>query len=128
MAPQYSSLSIGAYMKKVEEARTELTSETPISFLRSWHRHPLLIFDIADNIHQVLQKFLAEVRRRVPVLFTAHSLPERVVAMKGPYPNEVKGTVEAVDERLGAQPTRFASKPGTIRRSLVGAGGGRSSG
>ena len=108
MAPQHSSLSIGAYMKKVEEARTELASETPISFVTSWHRHPLLISSIADNVHQTLQKFPAEVRSRVTVLFTAHSLPERVVAMKDPYAEEVKGTVQAVCEQLGSQPTRFA--------------------
>lgn len=108
MAPQYSSLSIGAYMKKVEEARRELASETPISFVTSWHRHPLLIASIAGNIHQTLQKFPVEVRSGVPILFTAHSLPERVVAMKDPYPEEVKGTVQAVCEQLGSQPTRFA--------------------
>jgi ferrochelatase len=108
MAPQYSSLSIGAYMKKVEEARAELASETPISFVTSWHRHPLLIAAIVDNIRRALQAFPAEVRSRVPILFTAHSLPERVVAMKDPYPDEVKATAQAVCEQLGSQPTRFA--------------------
>ncbi|WHZ22704.1 MAG: Coproporphyrin ferrochelatase [Nitrospira sp.] len=108
MAPQYSSLSIGAYMKKVEEARAESASEVPISFVTSWHRHPLLIAGIADNIGQTLQKFPADVRPHVPVLFTAHSLPERVVVMKDPYPEEVAGTVEAVCAQLGARPTRFA--------------------
>lgn len=108
MAPQYSSLSIGAYMKKVEEARTELSSETPITFVTSWHRHPLLVAAIVDNIRRALQKFPVEVRSCVPVLFTAHSLPERVVAMKDPYSDQVKGTVQAVCEQLGAQPTRFA--------------------
>jgi ferrochelatase len=49
MAPQYSSLSIGAYMKKVEEARAELASETPISFVTSWHRHPLLVAAIVEK-------------------------------------------------------------------------------
>jgi protoporphyrin/coproporphyrin ferrochelatase len=41
-------------------------------------------------------------------LFTAHSLPERVVAMQDPYPEEVRGTVQAICEQLGSQPTRFA--------------------
>ena len=108
MAPQYSSLSIGAYMKKVEEARAELASETPISFVTSWHRHPRLIAGIVDNIHRTLHKFPAEVRSRVPILFTAHSLPERVLAMKDPYPEEVQGTAQAVCARLGSQPTRVA--------------------
>ncbi|MBX3235656.1 MAG: ferrochelatase [Nitrospiraceae bacterium] len=108
MAPQYSSLSIGAYMNKVEEARAELANETPISFVTSWHRHPLLVAAITDNIQQSLQKFPADVRAKVPVLFTAHSLPERIVAMKDPYPDEVKATAASVCERLGTQPTRFA--------------------
>ena len=108
MAPQYSSLSIGVYVKKVEEARSELASEAPISFVTSWHRHPLLIASIADNVHQTLQTFPSELRSRVPILFTAHSLPERVVAMKDPYPEEVRGTVQAICEQLGSQPTRFA--------------------
>lgn len=108
LAPQYSSLSIGAYVKKVEEARAELADETPISFVTSWHRHPLLIAAIVGHIRQTLERFPAEVRAQVPVLFTAHSLPERVVAMKDPYPEEVRGTVEAVGAQLGGQPRRFA--------------------
>ena len=108
MAPQYSSLSIGAYIKKVEETRRELASETPISFVTSWHRHPLLIASIVGNIHQTLQRFPLDVRSSVPILFTVHSLPERVVAMKDPYPEEVQGTVQSVCEQLGSQPIRFA--------------------
>lgn len=108
MAPQQSSLSTGAYQKKVEEARAELQSRTPVSYVGSWHRHPKLIAAIVENIQKALLKFPADVRAAVPVLFTAHSLPERVVAMKDPYPGEVKGTVEAVTAVLRSQPTCFA--------------------
>lgn len=108
MAPQYSSLSIGAYVKKVEDARAALADETPISFVTSWHRHPLLIAAIVDNIRRTLDLFPRDVCGQVPVLLTAHSLPERVVAMKDPYPEEVHGTAEAVAAQLGGQPTRFA--------------------
>ncbi len=108
MAPQYSALSIGAYVQKVEEARAQLADETPISFVTSWHRHPLLIASIVERIRRTLERFPAAVRAQVPVVFTAHSLPERVVAMKDPYPDEVRGTVEAVCAQLGGQPTRFA--------------------
>ncbi len=108
MAPQQSSLSTGAYRKQVEEARTELHSTTPVSFVGSWNRHPKLIAAIVEHIQQALLKFPADVRSTVPVLFTAHSLPERIVAMKDPYPDEVSGTVEAVTQQLGGRPTRFA--------------------
>lgn len=108
MAPQQSSLSTGAYRKKVEEARTALHSNCPVSYVGSWHRHPQFITAIVANIHRALLKFPADVRATVPVLFTAHSLPERIVAMKDPYPEEVKGTVGAVRALLGNQPTCFA--------------------
>jgi ferrochelatase len=108
MAPQQSSLSTGAYRKQVEEAQAGLSSSCSVSYIGSWNRHPKLVAAIVENIQQGLLKFPADVRATVPVLFTAHSLPERIVAMKDPYPQEVKGTVEAVTALLGDQPTRFA--------------------
>lgn len=108
MAPQQSSLSTGAYRKKVEEARSGLADQTSVTYVGSWNRHPKLITAIVERIRQGFQKFPADVRAAVPVLFTAHSLPERIVAMKDPYPDEVKGTVEAVRQHLGNQPTYFA--------------------
>jgi len=108
MAPQYSSMSIGAYVKKLEEARGALGGEFPVSFVRSWHRHPGLVQAIADNVQAGLLKFPAGIRTKVPILFTAHSLPERIVEMKDPYPDEVRGTMEAVCGRLGVVTTRFA--------------------
>jgi len=108
MAPQQSSLSTGAYQKKVEEARSALRSTCAVSYVGSWNRHPQLIAAIVENIRQGLLKFPPDLCSQVPILFTAHSLPERIVAMKDPYPDEVKGTVDAVTACLGHQPTRFA--------------------
>lgn len=108
LAPQQSSLSTGAYRKKVEEARAVLQSTVPISYVGSWNTHPKLIAAIVDQIEQTLDRFPPHERKHVPVLFTAHSLPQRVVAMKDPYPDEVKATVEAVSARLGKRPTTFA--------------------
>ena len=108
MAPQYSSMSIGAYVTKVEEARAALGGDFPVSYVQSWHRHPRLVKAIAENIAVGLQKFPAEVRARAPILFTAHSLPERILQMKDPYPDEVRGTMEAVCKELGAVTARFA--------------------
>ncbi|UVT20963.1 MAG: ferrochelatase [Nitrospira sp.] len=108
MAPQQSSLSTGAYRRKVEEARAEWEDRTGVTYVGSWHRHPRLIEAIVDNIRQGLLAFPSDVRATVPVLFTAHSLPERIVAMKDPYPEEVKGTVESVTRLLGSQSTYFA--------------------
>lgn len=101
MAPQYSALSIGAYRKKVEEARAALGGDFPISYVQSWHCHPGLIQALADRIAAGLEKFPADIRAQVPVLFTAHSLPERIVQAGDPYPGEVRATMAAVCRKLG---------------------------
>jgi ferrochelatase len=108
MAPQYSSMSIGAYIKKVEEARAALGGDFPVSYVQSWHEHPRLIAAIADNIAAALQKFPTDVRSRVPVLFTAHSLPERILQARDPYPDHVRATMDAVCRVLGPATARFA--------------------
>jgi ferrochelatase len=108
LAPQYSSMSIGTYRRKVEEARAALRSECPISYVESWHRHPRLIGAIVENIQAGLQRFPADLRSQVPILFTAHSLPERIAATQDPYPDQVRGTMEAVISRLGGRVSRFA--------------------
>jgi protoporphyrin/coproporphyrin ferrochelatase len=103
MAPQYSTMSIGAYIKKVEEARTLHGGEFPISYVQSWHQHPLLVSAISKNIEHGLQRFPPDIRSTLPIIFTAHSLPERILGMNDPYPTEVRGTMEAVCRQLGAQ-------------------------
>ena len=108
MAPQYSSLSIGAYVKKVEEARTILGGEFPISYVESWYRHPGLIQAIVENARQALEKFPTGVRSLVPIIFTAHSLPERILQMNAPYPEQVQGTMQAVCEQVRPVTARFA--------------------
>ena len=108
MAPQYSAMSIGAYMKKVEEARAQLGGDFPVSYVKSWHAHPLLVKAVADSIAKALLKFPADVRAKVPILFTAHSLPSRILEMKDPYPDEVRGTMDAVCRALGEPSARFA--------------------
>jgi ferrochelatase len=108
MAPQFSTLSVGAYMKKLEEARTALGSDVPTTGVQSWSRHPRFIAAIAENIRTALQKFPADVRSAVPITFTAHSLPERILTMDDPYPDQVRGTMEAVCAILGPVTARFA--------------------
>jgi ferrochelatase len=108
MAPQTSSMSTGAYRKKVEEAQALLNDHHSVSYVGTWNRHPKLIAAVVDNIQKALGLFPPAVRREVTVLFTAHSLPERIVAMNDPYPEEVKGTVAAVTACLGGRPAAFA--------------------
>lgn len=108
LAPQNSRMSVGAYIKKVEDAQAETGEPTRFTYISSWNTHPTLIRAIAANIREGLKRFPDEVRDRVPVLFTAHSLPERILKDDDPYPREVRGTVEAVVAAIRPAVWRFA--------------------
>ena len=106
MAPQNSQMTVGAYIRKVEEARAQSSTPSAFTCVRSWNLHPLLIAAIAANIEETQRKFTAD--STVPILFTAHSLPLRILENQDPYPQEVRATVEAVVAKVRPEVWRFA--------------------
>jgi protoporphyrin/coproporphyrin ferrochelatase len=104
MAPHYSRMSIGAYFKKVEDAGSPIE----VREIERWHLLPGYLSAVETRIRTALQKFPADVRDQVNVIFTAHSLPKRILEWSDPYPNELDETVEAIGSRLGNQPYEFA--------------------
>jgi len=104
MAPHYSRLSIGAYFKKVDEAQAPMT----VARIERWYLLPGYLDALADRVRAALEKFPANVRADVPIIFTAHSLPQRIREWNDPYPDELRATVAAVMERLGPRPHEFA--------------------
>jgi ferrochelatase len=94
LAPQFSTLSVQKYM---DAAQAALPPGADFTCVRSFHDHPLLI-----------EAFAERVRAEAPqpgedVVFTAHSLPQRVAASGDPYPDEVAATAKAVAARCGIQ-------------------------
>ena len=110
LAPQYSAMTVGKYLEKLADARADVGGgEIPLSAVKSWATHPGLVAGLAERIGDALGRFPEEERPSIPVLFTAHSLPERIRRDADPYPDEVRATMEAVIARLPAgQPTTFA--------------------
>lgn len=110
MAPHYSSMSIGAYYKKVEEANLSIT------FLRieDWHLEPGYLDALTNRIRVAFQRFPQEVHAEVSVIFTAHSLPQRILERNDPYPTQLRETVSALMQRLGSQPHEFAYQSAAI--------------
>jgi ferrochelatase len=110
MAPHYSRMSIGAYYKKIEEAQSPIE----IARIERWHLLPGYLDALTNRVKAALQKFPTEVRATVPIIFSAHSLPERILSWNDPYPDELRATVTAVMERLGPHPHEFAFQSAAI--------------
>ncbi len=108
LTPYYSRLSVGAYLEKLDEARKEHHAAFTVSTIESWNDQPALIEAFAEKVAQARDRFPAEIRRKVPILFTAHSLPERILKENDPYPRELLETVEAIVKEIGPAEWRFA--------------------
>jgi ferrochelatase len=110
MAPHYSRMSIQAYFNKIEEANSDMQ----IARIHDWHLLPEYLDALVDRVRAALDRFPQSIRAEVPVIFTAHSLPERILEWGDPYPLQLLATTEALMERLEPRPYEFAYQSAAI--------------
>ena len=103
LAPHYSALSVGAYEKRLLDAAR---GRLDLALVRSWGDHPKFLEAVAERVRRALQRF--PVPDAVQVLFTAHSLPERILAAGDPYADELQASAAAVARLAGVGEWRFA--------------------
>lgn len=82
LAPQNSRTSVGLYRKAVETSAATMR----LDFTPEWHSHPLLIESFTENLRSKLGELSATGNKAVPVLFTAHSVPERTLLATADQP------------------------------------------
>jgi ferrochelatase len=94
LAPHYSRGSVGEYHKRA--AATAASHGLPYTPVDSWHALPAWRDAQAARVRAAL----ATLPARTKVLFTAHSLPERVLE-NDPYPDQLRASAAAIAERVG---------------------------
>ncbi|HZT77937.1 MAG TPA: ferrochelatase [Vicinamibacterales bacterium] len=94
LAPQFSSLSVQKYN---DAAQAALPAGVTFAAVESYHAHPLLLDAFAERVRD------AAPRPDELVVFTAHSLPVRVIEAGDRYADEVAATARGVAERAGVQ-------------------------
>ena len=99
LAPHYSSLSVGDYARRAEAAADE--AGVALSMVRSWHLEPGYLDLLAGFVRQETARLAG--REPVEVVFTAHSLPTRILEVGDPYPDQLAETAAAVAERAGVE-------------------------
>jgi ferrochelatase len=95
LAPHYSALSIAGYRDRLEEA---LDGRAELRFVESWHDHPPFVDVLADRVQGT----------DAHVVFTAHSLPVRILDMGDPYWDQLLETSRLVADRAGIERWSFA--------------------
>jgi ferrochelatase len=95
LAPHYSAFSVGQYLDRLATAAAP--HDIVVHGITSWATEPAFIDFVATDI----RARLAEMPTATRVLFTAHSLPQRIIAAGDPYPSELMATAEGVAAAVG---------------------------
>lgn len=100
LAPHYSRLSIGRYRERVASAVTATGQPLTWHLIDSWAHQEKLLATQAEHLRAALAAAPLPAGARRKVLFTAHSLPARILADGDPYPAELRGNAEAMAARV----------------------------
>lgn len=104
MAPHYSSMSIGAYHKAVDATADGMQ----VAHINRWNLLPGYLDALTERINDALLRFPEDVRGSVPIIYTAHSLPEAIKAMGDPYESDLHATFEEMKKRFPEHPGFWA--------------------
>ncbi len=108
MSPQYSPIIMSGYTRTLEDAVGELHRDNlELKIAGDWHLQPYFLQALAERVQQALERFPEDVRARVPVLLTAHSMPRRVIDKEPDYINSLKETAARVAELVGLPKERW---------------------
>jgi ferrochelatase len=95
LAPHYSALSIAGYREQLERA---LAGRSELRFVESWHDEPGFVELLADRVRGT----------GAHVVFTAHSLPVRILEARDPYRDQLLETSRLVAEAAGLDAWSFS--------------------
>ena len=100
LAPHFSSMSVGEYAGRASAALGAGEGGPEFEIVRSWATAPGYIAWLAGAVDDALAR-LGPAAADAEVVFTAHSLPERILDAGDPYPDELRATAEAVVRAAG---------------------------
>jgi len=107
MTPFRSRASTGAYIEEVNHVNKNLGEKAEASFVEGWHLHPLFIEAIRDKIEEGLMQFIPGKRKKVHLIFSAHSLPKSLVK-DDPYVKDMEEGVKEVLKKVEPLPWHIA--------------------
>jgi len=108
LAPHYSRMNTERYFSKVEEGRRLYRAAIEFTYVKSYHDSPSLIEALARRVEEGLGRWPAEDRARVHVVFSAHSLPARILREGDPYDAQLRETAALVAKRAGLPDDRWS--------------------
>ena len=100
LTPYHSRRSVGAYFRAVQEAEAKVGTAVDLTYVDSWNTEPALIEAFAAKTRQALARLAAQGHRDPIVLFTAHSLPRKLMEEGDDYERELQETMARILAQL----------------------------
>jgi len=101
MAPHYSKLSVAKYQEKIAAGLEMYRGKIDFTHVESYHDAHGLIQAFMNRVHEGINRWLEAERDDVHVVFSAHSLPVRIMKMGDPYDTQLRETARLVAEKAG---------------------------
>jgi ferrochelatase len=108
LAPHFSGMSIAKYQAKIADGLDMYRGMIDFAHVDSYHDAPGLIEVLADRVRTGLAEWPEAKRDSVHVIFSAHSLPSRIVRNGDPYDMQVRETAKLVAQRAGLPDERWS--------------------
>ncbi|EIT85836.1 ferrochelatase [Fictibacillus macauensis ZFHKF-1] len=98
LAPHYSTFSVKSYNGRAQEEAEKL-GNLQITSVDQWYDNEKFLNYWANEIKQIMNSLSQAERDKAVVIFSAHSLPERILKMGDPYPDQLKKTADLIAEK-----------------------------
>jgi len=106
LAPQFSPIILAGYQRSLDAALATLEHPVPIHLAGVWYDRPAFVASLAQRLLAGLEAFGSR-RDRVPVIFTAHSVPLSVMQKDPGYITQLTETAAAVAAAVGLPRSRW---------------------
>jgi ferrochelatase len=100
LAPHFSTFSVKTYNARAKEVAAKIGGPNIIT-IDSWYKEPKFISFWSKMIKQVFDRMPAEERADSMLIFSAHSLPEKILQFHDPYPDQLRETAALIAESAG---------------------------
>lgn len=117
MYPHYTAATTGSSLNDFRRAAVAEYPQLRFTTIEQWYDWPGYLDALANRVNQGLENYHELMRDQVPILFSAHALPQKFIDRGDPYLDQVTATVKGVMERVGERPwfLGFQSRSGPVR-------------
>ena len=103
LAPHFSTMSVADYEGRARAAAEAMGWQGSLNIIPSWHLEPGYLSWLGARVGEALDSLPRGSRDAATVVFSAHSLPERILERGDPYPDQLAATAAAVAAQIGLE-------------------------